>query len=160
MRRGLCSPRVYQSGLGYKIEPLIHNTKRHTKPQMNQLSNWVVLGFYPKNGEGNGNPLQYSCLDNPMDGGAWWATVHGLQSQTQLSDFTFIFTTLKIHFAGSLPQLPNARAISATSGKLERKTLRTNGPNTCLGPCLLVFPDRGWLDTSSKAPALGHQICY
>ena len=90
-----------------------------------------------------------------MDGGAWWATVHGLQSQTQLSDFTFIFTTLKIHFAGSLPQLPNARAISATSGKLERKTLRTNGPNTCLGPCLLVFPDRGWLDTSSKAPALG-----
>ena len=30
-------------------------------------------------GEGNGNPLQYSCLGNPMDGGAWWATVHGLQ---------------------------------------------------------------------------------
>ena len=30
-------------------------------------------------GEGNGNPLQYSCLENPMDGGAWWATVHGLQ---------------------------------------------------------------------------------
>jgi len=30
-------------------------------------------------GEGNGNPLQYSCLENPMDGGAWWATVHRLQ---------------------------------------------------------------------------------
>ena len=30
-------------------------------------------------GEGNGNPLQYPCLENPMDGGAWWATVHGLQ---------------------------------------------------------------------------------
>ena len=30
-------------------------------------------------GEGNGNPLQYSCLENPMDRGAWWATVHGLQ---------------------------------------------------------------------------------
>ena len=29
-------------------------------------------------GEGNGNPLQYSCLENPMDGGAWWATVHGV----------------------------------------------------------------------------------
>ena len=29
-------------------------------------------------GEGNGNPLQYSCLENPMDGGAWWATVHGI----------------------------------------------------------------------------------
>ena len=45
-----------------------------------------------KVGEGNGNPLQYSCLGNPMDGGAWWATVHGVvRSQTQLSNFTFIF---------------------------------------------------------------------
>ena len=40
--------------------------------------------------EGNGTPLQYSCLENPMDGGAWWAAVHGVaQSQTRLSDFTF-----------------------------------------------------------------------
>ena len=37
-------------------------------------------------GEGNGNPLQYSCLENPMDGGAWWATVHGVtKCQTRLS---------------------------------------------------------------------------
>ena len=42
--------------------------------------------------EDNGNPLQYSCLENPMDRGAWWATVHGVvKSKTQLSDFTFIF---------------------------------------------------------------------
>ena len=41
------------------------------------------LGRSP--GEGNGNPLQYSCLENPMDGGAWWATVHGVaKSQIQL----------------------------------------------------------------------------
>ena len=41
---------------------------------------------------GNGTPLQYSCLENPMDGGAWWAAVHGVvKSQTQLSDFTFTF---------------------------------------------------------------------
>ena len=41
-------------------------------------------------GEGNGNPLQYSCLENPMEGGAWLATVHGVtKSQTRLSDFTF-----------------------------------------------------------------------
>ena len=39
-------------------------------------------------GEGNGNPLQYSCLENSMDGGAWWATVHGVtKSWTRLSDF-------------------------------------------------------------------------
>ena len=40
------------------------------------------LGLIPGSGrspgEGNGNPLQYSCLENPMDGGAWWATVHGV----------------------------------------------------------------------------------
>ena len=40
-------------------------------------------------GEGNGNPLQYSCLENPMDGGTWWATVHGVaKSWTRLSDLT------------------------------------------------------------------------
>ena len=40
----------------------------------------------PSPGEGNGNPLQYSCLENPMDRGAWWAIVHGVaKSQTQLS---------------------------------------------------------------------------
>ena len=40
----------------------------------------------------NGNPLQYSCLENPMDGGAWWAAVHGVaKSRTRLSDFIFTF---------------------------------------------------------------------
>ena len=43
-----------------------------------------------KIGGGNGNPLQYSCLENPMDGGAWWATVHEVsKSWAQLSDLTF-----------------------------------------------------------------------
>src|SRR5574340_1210372 len=43
-------------------------------------------------GEGNGTPLQYSCLENPMDGGAWWAAVHGVaKSRTRLSVFTFTF---------------------------------------------------------------------
>ena len=46
-------------------------------------------------GEGNGTPLQYSCLENPMDGGAWYAAVHGVaKSRTRLSDFTF---TLHFH---------------------------------------------------------------
>ena len=43
-------------------------------------------------GEGNGTPLQYSCLENPMDRGARWAAVHGVAtSRTRLSDFTFTF---------------------------------------------------------------------
>ena len=49
--------------------------------------------------EGNGNQFQCSCLENPMDGGAWWATVHGVaKSQTGLSDFTFTFTFVLIYF--------------------------------------------------------------
>ena len=44
-------------------------------------------------GEGNGTPLQYSCLENPMDRGAWWAAVHGVtKSRTRLSDFIFTFS--------------------------------------------------------------------
>ena len=47
---------------------------------------WVSIG------EGNGIPLQYSCLENPMDREAWWAAVHGVvKSRTWLSDFTFTF---------------------------------------------------------------------
>ena len=54
----------------------------------NMLSRFVI-------GEGNGTPLQYSCLENPMDGGAWWATVHGVaKSRTGLSNFIF---TLRQH---------------------------------------------------------------
>ena len=49
------------------------------------------LGRSP--GGGNGNPLHYSCLENPMDRGAWWAAVHGvIKSRARLSEFTFIFT--------------------------------------------------------------------
>ena len=52
-----------------------------------------ILGSGRSSGEGNGNPFQYSCLDNPMDGEAWWATVHGVaKSRTQPSDFTHSLT--------------------------------------------------------------------
>ena len=51
----------------------------------------LIPGLGRSPGEGNDNPLQYSCLENPMGGGAWWAAVHGTaKSRTQLSDFTFI----------------------------------------------------------------------
>ena len=53
-------------------------------------------GVVFKNRVGNSNPFQYSCLENPMDRGAWWATVHGVaKSQTRLSNFTFTFTNEK-----------------------------------------------------------------
>ena len=60
-----------------------------------ELVSFLITKFYGSNvyfEEGNGTPLQYSCLENPMDGGAWWAAVHGVEkSQTRLSDFTFTF---------------------------------------------------------------------
>ena len=53
------------------------------------------LGRFP--GEGNGSPLQYSCLENPMDGGIWWATVHGVaKGRTRLGDFTSLQSSLEL----------------------------------------------------------------
>ena len=59
--------------------------------------------------EGNGIPLQYSCLENPMDGGAWKAAVHGVtEGQTRLSDFTFTF-----HFHALEKEMPTHSSILA-----------------------------------------------
>ena len=56
----------------------------------NELTLQIRWPKYWSLGEGNSTPLQYSCLENPMDGGAWWATVHSVtKSRTRLSDFTF-----------------------------------------------------------------------
>ena len=56
------------------------------------LDNRKLVSPHVYFGEGNGTPLQYSCLENPMGGGAWWAAVHGVaKSRTRLSDFTLTF---------------------------------------------------------------------
>ena len=71
------------------------------------LLHWRETRFNPcirgrSPGEGNGNPLQYSCLENPTDGEAWQATVHVVaKSRTQLSDFTFPFMQFG-NFRGNL----------------------------------------------------------
>ena len=86
--------------------------------------------------EGNGNPLQYSCLENPMDGGAWWAIVHGVaKSQTRLSDFTFTFISIftlslgrekRLVLKQQLPLNMAARVVSLLthSSSLPHKVLR------------------------------------
>ena len=68
-----------------------HNLGKSGVKIVNQI--FLNLGeLIEKVGEGDGTPLQYSCLENPMDGGAWWAAVHGVEkSWTRLSDFTFTF---------------------------------------------------------------------
>ena len=53
---------------------------------------WFSRGVVSGIGEGNGTPLQYSCLENPLDGGAWKAAVHGIaEGRSRLSDFTLTF---------------------------------------------------------------------
>ena len=58
----------------------------------------LIPGSGRSRGEGNGNPLQCSCLENPTDRGAWWATVYGVaKSQTRLSEFTSLHFTSCTH---------------------------------------------------------------
>ena len=73
------------------LKYLIHLKKKNNKPV---IYNAVLLNTaIVSNGEDNGSPLQYSCLENPMDGGVWWAAVHGVvKSRTRLSDFTFTYS--------------------------------------------------------------------
>ena len=83
---------------------ILGNGSRNLNPRRGKLSKnstqttmqpheWVICEeLCTIIGEGNGTPLQYSCLENPMDGGAWWAAVHGVaRSRTRLRDFTFTF---------------------------------------------------------------------
>ena len=60
---------------------------------LHDINKWHFTKVYTYlRGEGDGNPLQCSCLENPMDGGAWWAAVYGVaKSRAWLSDFTFTF---------------------------------------------------------------------
>ena len=64
-----------------------------------------IPGLGRSSGEGNGNPLQDSCLGNSMDGGAWWATVHGVaKSRIQLCDFPFTFFHIELKEKRALEQ--------------------------------------------------------
>ena len=68
------------------------------------------LGRSP--GEGDGNPLQYSCLENPMAGGAWWATVHGVaKSRTRLSNFASFLSFTFIEYIPSEVSVQFSRSV-------------------------------------------------
>ena len=91
-------------------------------------------------GEGNGSLLQYSCLENPVDGGAWWATVHGVtKSRTQLNDFTSL-----LHFRGWNLDSP----YPCTPGSYAAKNSTSSIFVTQLH-CLLFFLFNGILHSAS-----------
>ena len=81
MNRGTWRPRVHRIS---KSWARLKGLSMHTH---------ICYTFkYKSPGEGNGTPLQYSCLENPMEGGAWWAAIHGVaKSWTLLNGFTFTF---------------------------------------------------------------------
>ena len=96
---------VNVSFLGYlilslgRLNSMLYALKEPSEPSLchtvlwQSLIVWYCTSLMLFSGEGNGTPLQYSCLENPMDEGAWWAAVRGVsKSRTRLSDFTFIFT--------------------------------------------------------------------
>ena len=79
------SPLDIQGGIMIFVAFLGGSDGKESACNVGDLGSIPVLGR--SSGGGHGNPLQYSCLENPMDRGTWWGTVHGVpKSQTQLSD--------------------------------------------------------------------------
>ena len=106
-----------------------------------------IPGWERSSGEGNGNPFQYSCLENPMGGGAWWATVHGVAKRwTWLSDFTFTLLILQLPLTRELLLLRYCICIQTMGWKKDLVVL-----GHCLCLCIRKaksFPDtprRKWL---------------
>ena len=97
------SPFIVYSNITFIAEPWLTHTSKNCSlvlfpilfPALFSSLALIVtlyIVFTTRFGEGNGTPLQYSCLENPMDGGAWQAAVHGVaKSRTLLSHFTFTF---------------------------------------------------------------------
>ena len=84
----------YSLNKGYNVITFPDSSDR-TESACNAGDPGLSPGWGRSSGEGNGNPHQYSCLDNPMDGRAWQATVHGVtKSWTQLRDFTFFHNVM------------------------------------------------------------------
>ena len=108
---------------------------------------FYLLMDHPRCGEGNGTPLQYSCLENPMDGGAWWAAVHGVtNSRRRLSDFTFTF-----HFHALEKEMATHSSVLAwrIPGTGEPGGLPSMGSHRV---------GHDWSDLAAAAPAAASQV--
>ena len=68
-----------------------------------------VLGRFPR--EGDGNPLQYSCLESPMDRGAWWATVHRVTEESDMTEWLNTHTQIHINMHTLTTHTPNLSAL-------------------------------------------------
>ena len=96
-------------------------------------------------GEGNGTPLQYSCLENPMDGGAWKAAVHGVAvGRTRLSDFTFTFhfhaleKEMATHSSVLAGRIPAVYGVTQSRTRLKRLSSSSSTSVRCYYFVMLV----------------------
>ena len=109
-----------------------------------QILSYPLVGITFR--EGNGTPLQYSCLENPMDGGAWWAAVHGVtKSRTRLRDFTFTF-----HFHAL------EKKMATHSSVLAWRILGTGEPGRL--PSMGFAQSRTWLKRLSSSSSSRYNI--
>ena len=100
-------------------------------------------------GERNGNPLQYSCLENPMDGGAWWATVHGVtKSQTRLSNFTFTSPSSCLHLSAQGNEFQRSYQPSSPTNGPDSKPRLDLTRTLCYARYLFQFLRKGDLNVS------------
>ena len=129
VRTGCGTTDWFQIGKGVRqsciLSPCLFNLTRaslvaqRVKSQPSMRKTQVQsLGQEDPLGDGNGTPLQYSCLENPMDRGAWQATVHGVaKSRTQLSDFTFTLFNLYAEYIMRNTGLEEAQAGIKIAGR-------------------------------------------
>ena len=104
----------------------------------------LIPGLGRSPGEGNGNPLQYSCLENPMDRGAWWATVHGVaKSGTWLSNFTFTFKSKRPGSKGCI--VYNYMHMTFWKRQSYRNIEQINGYQELKGEVSFVYYNRFYL---------------
>ena len=108
--------------------------------RVKKVQKWELVADFGR--EGNGNPLQYSCLENPMDRGAWWAAVHAVaKSPTRLSYFTFTF-----HFHALEKEMATHSSVPAwrIPGMAEPGELPSTGSHRV---------GHNWSDLAEAAPA-------
>ena len=121
----------------------------------------LIPGLGRSLGEGNGNPLQYSCLENSMDGGAWWATVHGVaKSRTRLSDFNFTFLSPCVWPCGCLQCVACHLSNPCPETSLRAKMF---APLSCSCCPLLGLPTSAHphlLDLAQKSPPPCSLSCF
>ena len=117
--------------------------------------NYCTIALISHTGEGNGTPLQYSCLENPMDGGAWWAAVHGVaRNRTWLSDFTFTF-----HFHALGKEMASHSSVLAwrIPGTAEPRGLPSVGSHRVRHDWSNLAAAVKQLSSSSSIPTFRHQ---